>query len=298
MINLEEQDYLDLLSHILNRGDLKDDRTGVGTLSTFGRSLRFSLAQDKLPLLTTKKVFFKGVVEELLFFIRGERDTKKLEAKGVKIWKGNTSKEFLKKRGLDYEEGDMGPMYGVQWRDFGGESIRNRYKHDRDYFPTKCGVDQLQNAFDLIKNNPDSRRILVSAYNPQEGHLGVLEPCHMFFQFNVVGPYLDCVWYQRSVDSFLGLPFNIASYGLLTHIMAKATGLKARELIFMGGDTHLYSNHLKQAKEQISRTPKEWPTIQINKELSSIEDMENLSFEDFVVEGYDPAPAIKAEMAV
>lgn len=287
MINLEEQDYLDLLSHILNRGDLKDDRTGVGTLSTFGRSLRFSLAQDKLPLLTTKKVFFKGVVEELLFFIRGERDTKILEAKGVKIWKGNTTREFLDKRGLHGNpEGDIGPMYGVQWRDFGGTLVED------------AGVDQLKQSLEMLKTDPDSRRNIVTAYNPQEKHLGCLEPCHMFFQFNVVGPYLDCVWYQRSVDSFLGLPFNIASYGLLTHIMAKATGLKARELIFMGGDTHLYSNHLKQAKEQISRTPKEWPTIKINKELSSIEDMENLCFEDFIVEGYDPHPAIKAEMAV
>jgi thymidylate synthase len=284
--NLEETQYLALLSDLL-ASEVKEDRTGVGTLSQFGSILKFSLEGGQIPLLTTKRVFFRGVVEELLFFIRGDRDSKKLEEKGVKIWTGNTTREFLDNRGLkDYEEGDIGPMYGVQWRNFGGT-------HDPGF-----GVDQLQQAFDTIKNNPTSRRIIVSAYNPVEKHLGCLEPCHMMFQFNVRDDKLDCLFYMRSIDTFLGLPFNIASYAILTHLMAKATGLKAGNLVFQGGDTHLYKTHIEQAKEQRSREPRPFPILKINKDLNSLEDIEKIEFEDFELVGYNPHAAIKAEMAV
>jgi thymidylate synthase len=285
-MNKEEIKYLRLLEHILQNGDERSDRTGVGTFSIFGTQLRFSLEHNRLPLLTTKQMFVKGIIEELLFFIRGETDTKKLEAKGVYIWKGNTSREFLDKKGLtSYEEGDMGPMYGYQWRNFS----TNR---DSD------GIDQLQNAFDLIKNDPDSRRIMVTAYNPLVSHKIVLEPCHMFFQFYVSNGELSLQWYQRSVDIFLGLPFNIASYAMLTHLMAKATGTKAKELIFVGGDTHLYSTHIEQVKIQIDRDPCPFPTLRIEKDIDSIEDMENLSFDDFIIENYKYYPPIKATMAI
>jgi len=282
---LSESKYLELLSNILDNGEKKSDRTGVGTLSVFGTNLKFSLENNTLPLLTTKKMAIKSIVEELLFFIRGDTDSKLLEQKGVNIWKGNTSREFLDKRGLfSYKEGEMGPMYGAQWRDF-----------------SRCdgqkGVDQLEQSLHLLKNDPNSRRILISAYNPNVSNLCVLDPCHLLIQFNVSGNNLSCQWYQRSVDSFLGLGFNITSYAILTHLMAEAAGLKAKELIFVGGDTHIYLNHVNQVKEQISRTPYNFPTISIPK-VSSIQDMEKLSFEDFKINNYISHPSIKAEMAI
>jgi len=280
-----EQNYLNLLNEILTTGSDRQDRTGIGTKSLFGKSLRFSLENNTLPLLTTKKMYTKGIIEELLFFIRGETNSKKLEEKNVNIWKGNTSKEFLSKRGLDYPEGEMGKMYGYQWRKFGEDE-------------SSKGVDQLKNALDLIKNDPFSRRIVVSAFNPKQAHLGVLEPCHMFFQFYVNNGELSCQYTCRSTDMFLGNFFNITSYSILTHLFAKAANLKAKELIFVGGDVHIYNNHINQVKEQLSRTPYNFPTININKSISSIEDMENLSYEDFEVLNYKFHPAIKAEMAI
>ena len=285
-MNYEEQDYLDLLEHILANGSEHEDRTGVGTKSIFGTQLRFSLEDGKIPLLTTKKVFYRGVIEELLFFLRGETDTKKLEAKGINIWKGNTSREFLDKRGLiNYMEGDMGPMYGAIWRNFSANPINK-------------GTDQLKKVIDLIKSDPYSRRIIVSAYNPDILHLGCLEPCHMFFQFYVDNGELSCQFTCRSTDMFLGFPFNILSYAILTHIIAKTKGLKAREIIFVGGDVHCYNNHIKQVKEQISRKPYDFPFIKINKELTYIEDIEKLSLEDFKIIGYKCHDAIKAPMSI
>jgi thymidylate synthase len=279
-MNLEEKNYLNLLSNILQNGSDRGDRTGVGTKGIFGTQLRFSLENNKVPMLTTKKMFTKGIVEELLFFLRGDTDTKKLEAKGINIWKGNTTREFLDKRGLTHlPEGDMGPMYGAQWRNF-------------------CGVDQLKNALNLIKNDPYSRRIIVSAYNPSVSDQCVLEPCHMFYQFYVNDNKLSCQFYQRSVDVFLGLPFNILSYAILTRLMAKAANLNCGELIFTGGDTHIYNTHMAQVIEQISREPYSFPQMTINKNLQTIEDMENLSFEDFKIEGYQSHPTIKASMAI
>lgn len=299
-MNQAEKNYLNLLKNILENGDERSDRTGIGTKSIFGTQLRFDLSNDTLPLLTTKRMFTKGIIEELIFFINGKTQTKELEAKGVNIWKSNTSREFLDSRGLtDYPEGEMGPMYGYQWRNFGADEIYvGSNSDDQDHCIEIPGVDQLQNCFDLIKKDPTSRRILITAYNPAVSHKCVLDPCHMFLQFYVDGNNLSLQWYQRSVDSFLGLPFNITSYAVLTHMMAIATGLKAKELIFVGGDTHLYSNHLDQVKEQISREPYEFPKLNIKSKINSIEDMEKLSFEDFEIIGYKSHPAIKAPMAV
>lgn len=280
MANIDEINYLKLLDNILNNGNKKADRTGVGTLSLFGTQLRFSLKNNTIPLLTSKRVFHRGIIEELLFFIRGETNSKKLEEKNVNIWKGNTSREFLDSRGLNhYKEGEMGPMYGNKWRDFHGE-------------------DQLKNALNLIKNDPNSRRIMITAYDPSASKLCVLDPCHMFFQFYVIDNTLSCQFYMRSIDCFLGLPFNIASYAILTHLTAKAAGLEVGELIYSGGDTHIYNTHTGQVKEQISREPFDFPTLQINKDVNSINDMENLVFEDFEIKNYKYHPAIKAEMAI
>lgn len=279
----EERGYLNLMLDILKYGEERNDRTSVGTLSLFGESLTFSLKENTLPVLTTKKMHFKGIVEELLFFIRGETNTKLLEEKGVNIWKGNTSREFLDKRGLFHlPEGNMGPMYGFQWRNFNGE-----------------GIDQLSNAINLIKNDPTSRRIMITALNPAQSNQGVLEPCHTFMQFYVNNNNeLSCQMYQRSIDYFLGAGFNLTSYALLTHIIAKLTNKKAKELKMVFGDTHLYKNHLNAATEQLTRKPFDFPKIKINKELSSIKDIENLQFSDFELINYNYHPAIKADMAV
>jgi thymidylate synthase len=293
-MNQEEKQYLNLLQQILNTGSTKNDRTGVGTIGVFGSQLRFSLKDNTLPLLTTKKMFLRGIVEELLFFIRGDTDTKKLEEKGVNIWKGNTSREFLDKRNLKYlPEGSIGKGYGFQWRNFGGTEQPFNYK---SYF--KDGVDQLKNALELIKNEPTSRKIIVSAWNPEQLKEMALEPCHMMFQFHVENGKLNLQWYQRSVDTFLGLPFNIASYAILNMLFAKATNLEPGDLIFCGGDTHCYLNHINQVKEQITREPYNFPKLSINKNISSIEDMENLSFEDFKLLDYTSHSSIKAQMAI
>lgn len=297
-MNKEEQKYLDLLQEILDSGSSRDDRTGVGTKSLFGTQLRFSLEGGKIPMLTTKKMFSKGVIEELLLFLRGDTDTKQLEAKGVNIWKGNTSREFLDKRGLDYlPEGDMGKGYGFQWRHFGGEwnpdFPRQKYI-DRD----NEGIDQVSQVINTLKTDPNDRRMIISAWNPNQLNQCALPPCHIICQFYANNNELSCQFMMRSVDSFLGLPFNILSYAILTHIIAKTVGMTAKEVIFVGGDTHIYNNHIDQVKTQIAREPYEFPTITINKELSSIADIEKLEFSDFAIEGYQSYPAIKAEMAI
>jgi thymidylate synthase len=278
-MNIEELSYLSLLKHILENGSKKEDRTGIGTLSVFGTQLRFSLENNKVPILTTKKMFLKGVIEELLFFLRGDIDTKKL--KGVNIWKGNTSRAFLDKRGLkDLPEGDMGKGYGYQWRKFGGKT------------------DQIKSLIQGLKNDPNSRRHLITAWNPNELDECALPPCHMMYQFYVDNNNLSLLFNMRSVDLFLGLPFNLLSYAALTHIVAKLTGLKAKELIFVGGDSHIYLNHLEQVKLQLSRTPYEFPELYIDKEFETIEEAEKLKFEDFRINNYKYYPAIKAEMAI
>ena len=293
-MNNEENQYLALLTSILNNGVEKEDRTGIGTLGIFGAQLRFSLKDKTLPLLTTKKMFLRGIVEELLFFIRGDTDTKKLEDKGVNIWNGNTSRDFLNKRGLKHlPQGSLGKGYGFQWRNFGGTEQPYNYK---DYF--KDGIDQLANALNLIKNEPNSRKIIVSAWNPQQLKDMALEPCHMMFQFQVDNGKLNLLWYQRSVDTFLGLPFNIASYAILNILFAKAAQLEPGELIFSGGDTHIYKNHVSQSLEQAKRAPYQFPKLDINLPINSIEDMEKLSFDNFIIKDYQCHSSIKAEMAI
>ena len=292
-MNREESEYLRLLHQLSRFGEKRESRSGT-TLSSFGQTLRFDMSGWRVPILTTKKMFLKGIVEELLFFIRGETDTKKLEEKGVNIWKGNTSREFLDKRGLEnYAEGQMGPMYGFAWRHFGALAHVSKHGLAID----KQGIDQLAEALRLLKEDPTSRRIMITAYDPKASKWSALDPCHLFFQFYVSEGKLSCQFVMRSTDVFLGLPFNIASYAILTHLMARASGLEPGELIFVGGDVHLYETHLTAAEEQMGRKPNDFPILKIEKQISTIEDIEALEFEDFVFENYQYHPAIKAEMS-
>lgn len=305
---MNEHRYLQLLQQILEEGEDKKDRTGVGTKSLFGTTLRFDLTDNKIPLLTTKKMFWKGVVEELLFFINGKTQTKELEEKGVKIWTGNTSKEFIKK--LPYpanklNQGDMGKMYGYNWRKYGSREIQGEAFYDQDcdegYTNTvyQPGIDQLQNVFNSLKENPNSRRHLVIATDPHAEEERVLPECHYAFQFYVSnGNELSIMFNMRSSDAFLGLPMNLASYGLLCHLFAAALGYKAKELIYCGGDVHIYNNLIEQSKLQISRTPHDFPKLKINKYLSSLQDIENIKFDDLELINYQCHPAIKGQMAI
>lgn len=311
----EEYKYLHLLEKILNEGVVKGDRTGTGTKSIFGTQLKFDLSKS-FPILTTKKVFWKGVVEELLWFIRGETDSKKLEAKGVNIWKGNTSRDFLDKRGLHYPEGEIGPGYGFQWRHWGasysgvkkwenselyGKQPPTSYsvkKFKAPYDATYNGIDQLANVINTIKINPNDRRMIVSAWSVDNLDKMALPPCHLLYQFDVIDGKLNCNWYQRSVDSFLGLNFNISSYALLTYLVAKITNLQPGTLTFSGGDTHIYLNHIDQVKEQISRNPYPFPQLNIKKDIKTLEDIEKLEIADLELVGYQSHAAIKAPMAV
>ncbi len=256
--------YKDLLEYVLTNGIKKEDRTGTGTISVFGYQTRYDLRKG-FPLLTTKKVHFKSVVHELLWFLSGDTNVKYLQDNGVRIWN-----EWVK------ENGDLGPIYSKQWRDFGG-------------------VDQISEVIEQIKSNPDSRRLIVSAWNPPEIPDMALPPCHTFFQFYVANGELSCQLYQRSADIFLGVPFNIASYALLTHMMAQVCGLKVGEFIHTLGDAHIYVNHLDQVKEQLSREVRELPKLVLNKNITNILDFK---YEDISVEGYDPHPLIKGVVAV
>ncbi|NXV72636.1 TYSY synthase, partial [Atlantisia rogersi] len=284
-----ESQYLQQVQHILQHGHRKEDRTGTGTISVFGMQARYSL-RDQFPLLTTKKVFWKGVLEELLWFIKGSTNAKELSAKGVKIWDANGSREFLDKLGFGTrEEGDLGPVYGFQWRHFGAE-----YKDmHTDY--SNQGVDQLQKVIETIKTNPDDRRIIMCAWNPKDICLMALPPCHALCQFYVLNGELSCQLYQRSGDMGLGVPFNIASYSLLTYMIAHVTGLKPGEFIHTLGDAHIYLNHVEPLKVQLQREPRPFPKLRI---LRKVEDINDFKAEDFQIEDYNPHPPIKMEMAV
>ena len=261
--------YLDLLREIRDNGVTKTDRTGVGTKSIFGHQMRFNL-QDGFPLLTTKKVFLKGIIYELLWFLKGDTNIKFLTDHNVHIWD-----EWAD------ENGDLGYVYGKQWRSW--EATDGRV------------IDQISQVVDLIKNHPNSRRILVTAWNPAEIDKMALPPCHCLFQFYVADGKLSCQLYQRSADTFLGVPFNIASYALLTMMLAQVCGLEPGEFIHTTGDTHIYLNHLEQVNEQLSREPRPLPKMIINPDVKSIFDFK---YEDFQLEGYDPYPAIKAPVAI
>jgi thymidylate synthase len=300
----EEYKYLNLMQNILDNGVNKSDRTGTGTRSLFGTQLKFDLTKS-FPLITTKKVFWRGIVEELLWFIRGDTDSKLLEEKGVNIWKGNTSREFLDKRGLDYPEGFAGPIYGFCWRHWGSSyNIRTLLPLEDGnpnpviVQPGNEGIDQLQQVVDSIKNTPDDRRMIVSGWDVKRLNDMSLPGCHILQQYYVENGHLHLQWYQRSKDVFLGGPFNYASYALLTHLIAKITGLKPGSITVAGGDTHLYSTHFSQAREQISRTPYPFPQLVIKKDIKTLRDIEGMCFEDFELVGYQSHKAIKAEMAV
>jgi len=285
----EEYQYLDAIREIIEKGVHSGDRTGVGTRSIFGKMMRFSL-QKTFPLLTTKRVFWRGVAEELLWFVRGSTNGKLLSDKGIKIWDGNGSREFLDKRGLSHrEEGDLGPVYGFQWRHFGAKYVdmHTDYKGQ--------GVDQLAECIRLIKENPEDRRILLSAWNPADLDQMALPPCHMFCQFYVANGELSCLMYQRSCDMGLGVPFNIASYSLLTCMMAQVCGLKPGEFIHTMGNAHVYQNHVEPLVTQLERTPRPFPVLRINPD---IKDIDAFSFSDFTLVGYDPQKKIEMEMAV
>ncbi len=293
--------YLDLLDRILTRGVVKNDRTCTGTLGVFGHQLRFDLAQG-FPLLTTKKVFLKGIIHELLWFLKGDTNIKYLVENGVHIWDNDAFRyynELCRSRGVEpadrdtflqsagrqspiegYRFGDLNHVYGYQWRSWPR--------------PDGGAIDQISKVIDMIRHNPDSRRMIVSAWNVAEVDAMALPPCHVLFQFYVADGRLSCMLYQRSADTFLGVPFNIASYTLLTMMVAQVCDLRPGEFVHTLGDTHLYLNHLEQAREQLSRAPRPLPSMHLNPEVRSIFDFR---YEDFRLEGYDPWPAIHAPMS-
>jgi thymidylate synthase len=261
--------YLELMRHVLEHGNEKSDRTGTGTLSVFGYQMRFDLSEG-FPLVTTKKCHLKSIIYELLWFLRGETNIKFLNEHGVTIWD-----EWAD------SNGNLGPVYGHQWRSWDG--------------PDGKHIDQIAEAIEQIRKNPDSRRIIVSSWNVGELSEMRLPPCHALFQFYVSSGNLSCQLYQRSADIFLGVPFNIASYALLTLMIAQVCGLKPGDFVHTFGDAHLYLNHIDQAREQLSREPRKLPRMKLNPDVENIFDFE---YEDFILEGYDPYPAIKAQVAV
>ena len=279
------QQYLSLLRTILENGKDRQDRTGTGTRGVFGYQMRFDLA-DGFPLLTTKKVHVKSIIHELLWFVRGETHVKPLQDAGVRIWNEWSTAEQTARFGR--KEGDLGPVYGHQWRNFGAtRRADGTYEND--------GVDQLKRLLHDIREKPHSRRLLVTGWNPKEADEVALPPCHTLFQFYVQDGTLSCQLYQRSADVFLGVPFNIASYALLTMMVAQATGLKPGEFVHTFGDAHLYKNHLEQAALQLTREPRKLPCMVINPD---VHDLFAFRFEDFTLEGYDPHPHIAAEVSV
>jgi thymidylate synthase len=274
-LNTEYEKYL---SNILHNGAPKGDRTGTGTRSVFGYQMRFDLSEG-FPLITTKKVFFKGIAEELFWFLRGETNVRSLQAKGVRIWD-----EWAD------ENGDLGPVYGAQWRSWPAFEWK---EHEHLY--ENSPIDQIANVIAAIKKNPNGRRHIVTAWNPAEVDQMKLPPCHCLFQFYVVNGRLSCQLYQRSCDSFLGVPFNIASYALLTHLIAQQCDLEVGEFIWVGGDCHIYDNHIEQVKLQLSREVRPFPKLVIKRKPDSID---GYQFEDLEIVGYDPHPAIQAPVAV
>ena len=279
------QAYLDLLRDILENGRDRADRTGTGTRAVFGRQMRFDL-REGFPLLTTKKLHTKSIIVELLWFLSGSTDVKPLQDAGVRIWNEWATAEQTARFGRN--EGDLGPVYGHQWRNFGGTK-----KADGSF--ERDGVDQIKRVLSQIQENPNSRRLIVSGWNPAEAEEVALPPCHTLFQFYVEEGRLSCQLYQRSGDFFLGVPFNIASYALLTMMIAHVSGLEAGDFVHTLGDAHLYKNHFDQAREQLSRSPRPLPKMKLNPD---VKDLFAFKLEDFTLEGYDPHPHIKAEVSV
>ena len=288
----EEYQYLNLLNDIMNEGTLEEGRNGF-TKCVFGSAMHFSLENGKIPILTTKKTAWKTCLKELLWFVKGQTDNKILTDQNVHIWDGNTTPEFLESRGLShYTPGrQIGPLYSHQWRYWNA-----KYENDPNADYTGKGIDQLQNVIDCLKDpkQRSSRRMVISAWNPEQLDQGVLPPCHVLFQFNVVdGNKLSCSMYQRSGDEFLGIPFNIASYSFLVHLIAKHCDLEPYEFIHYGGNCHIYDDHFDQVKEQLTRTPYEFPTLEI---LNKRENINDYVVDDFKISNYQHHPLIKAAM--
>lgn len=294
--------YLDLLKDIINNGNYREDRTGTGVKSVFGRQLRFDLSTS-IPILTTKRINWKSCIKELLWFLSGETDANILKKQGVHIWDGNTTRDFLDKRGLfEYPEGEIGPGYGFQWRNFGGS-----YDHYHTIYPKdKDGFDQIKYIINELKTNPFSRRIFMSSWNPLQMEKMALPPCHISVQFYVDEDenkkrWLCCHLYQRSVDCFLGLPFNILSYAVLTHILAIICGgednnLHPKELIISTGDTHIYKDHFEQVNIQLSRSPLKYPELLVNPNIKH-KSIENITLDDFTIISYYSHETISAKMS-
>lgn len=293
MDNKEEQQYLNLINKVLTYGAERDDRTGIGTYSLFGETMRFSLSSH-FPLLTTKRIFWRGVVEELLWFIRGDTNANHLKEKNIHIWDKNASREFLDSHGLQHrEEGDLGPVYGFQWRHYGAEYVDYNKNYDGK------GIDQLKQCIEKIKTNPSDRRIVMTAWNPSDIDKMALPPCHMFCQFYVNDEKLSCLMYQRSCDVGLGVPFNIASYSLLTYLVAHVCGLQPGEFVYMMGDVHIYKSHVDALKEQMKREMREFPKLRIrDTDGEYVRNIDNITTDNIILEDYNPHPVIKMDMAV
>jgi thymidylate synthase len=288
--NTDEQQYLDLVRYVIEKGVIKNDRTGTGTKSVFGATMRFSLRNDTIPLITTKQVFWRGVLHELLWFINGNTNSFSLKEKNVNIWNAHGSRQYLDSINLkDNPEGDLGPVYGFQWRHFGAKYVGLNHDYQGE------GIDQLKEVINLIKTDPNSRRILFTAWNPLDLNKMALPPCHVLAQFSVNEGELSCILYQRSADLGLGVPFNIASYSLLTHIIAKCTGLRAGEFIHMIGDAHVYLNHENALLDQLKRVPYQFPTISFN---NVYEDIDQYQASDINLVGYKNHGSIIMEMSV
>jgi dihydrofolate reductase/thymidylate synthase len=285
----EETQYINMIIDVMKSGVEKESRTGINTISKFGYNMRFDCSET-FPLLTTKDTFWRGIVEELLWFIKGCTNAKLLQDKRVHIWDGNSSRSYLDSIGLkDREEGDLGPIYGFQWRHFGAE-----YKTMHDDY-TNCGIDQLKGIIDEIKADSNSRRLIMSAWNVKDLKIMALPPCHILCQFYLENDRLHLQMYQRSADIALGVPFNIASYGLLLRMVSQVTGKKCGTFSHIIGDAHIYKNHLEPIQKQLKRVPRSFPILEINPEKKNIEDF---TFEDFKLLNYNPYPKIKMEMAV
>lgn len=290
-VNNEEQHYLDFVTKILETGNKKTDRTGTGTMSLFGAQMRYSLSGGRVPVMTTRRIFWRGVVEELLWMVRGSTDSRELSEVGVHIWDGNASREFLDSSGLSNNPiGDLGPVYGFQWRHFGAVYSGT----GADY--SGQGVDQLQSIVNTIRTSPDDRRMVICSWNPSDIKQMALPPCHCLAQFYVADRTLSCQFYQRSADMVLGVPFNVASYALLTHMIARATDLKAGELVHTIGDAHVYLNHVDQLRSvQLKRRPRLFPTLF---PLTVVNEIEDFKVGDFKLNTYAPYPKIDYRMSV
>lgn len=295
-MNKEETQYLDLVRDIIETGYDQSDRTGVGTQTKIGVQMKFNLRENRLPMMTSRRTFFRGAVEELLWFLRGETDITNMQNNNIHIWDGNTTEEFIRNRKLEgiVPTNSVGTLYGYQIRNWNGDWVEWRDNGNR------TGIDQLDKIVKLLKNDPESRRILISNYNVEQTETGVLEPCHTLYSFNVdyKRKELHSLLWMRSADFMCGVPLNILHISLMTHILAKMLGMTAGEFTFQAANAHVYNNHIEDAMIQLGREPFEFPTVNILKDVKSIEDIEQLKFEDFVLENYKCHSPIKYEMAI